>query len=61
MVPPGVEVVRRRSGDRSWLFVLNHTGDECELATTGHDLVGDRPVGPSVRLAAGGTAVVREG
>ena len=59
--PPGVEVVRRRSGDRSWLFVLNHTGDECELATTGHDLVGDRPVGPSVRLAAGGTAVVREG
>ncbi len=59
--PRGVEVVRRRSGDRSWLFLLNHTGEECEVATAGHDLVADRPVGPRLRVAGGGTAVVREG
>ena len=25
--PPGVEVVRRRGDDASWLFVINHTGE----------------------------------
>ena len=59
-VAPGVEVVRRRSGDRSWLFVLNHTHERCEVATAGHDLVSDRPVGPVLSLEAGATAVVRE-
>lgn len=58
---PGVELVRRRSGDRSWLFVLNHTDEDCELAATGHDLVTATDVGPRLRVAAGSTAVVREG
>ncbi|HET9020603.1 MAG TPA: beta-galactosidase [Ornithinibacter sp.] len=59
-VPPGVEVVRRRSGDRTWLFVLNHSDDDCELAVTGHDLVADASVGPALRVLAGTCAVVRE-
>ncbi len=59
-LPPGVEVVRRRSGDRTWLFVLNHTDDDCELAVTGHDLVADASVGPALRVLAGTCAVVRE-
>ena len=60
VLPPGVEVVRRRSGDRTWLFVLNHTDDDCELAVTGHDLVADASVGPALRVLAGTCAVVRE-
>ena len=59
-VPAGVEVVRRRSGDHSWLFVLNHTSEPCDVATTGHDLVADRAVGPTLRVDSGRTAVVRE-
>lgn len=60
-VPAGVEVVRRRAGERSWLFVLNHGDDACELAAAGHDLVADAPVGPVLRVPAGAAAVVREG
>ncbi|KRE60669.1 beta-galactosidase [Nostocoides sp. Soil756] len=60
-VPSGVEVVRRRAGERSWLFVLNHTGADCELAASGHDLVADVTVGPVLTVAAGSAAVVREG
>lgn len=58
--PPGVEVVRRTGADASWLFVLNSTPDEQELATSGHDLVTGRDVGPTLRLPALGAAVVRE-
>ena len=57
--PAGVEVVRRSDGDRSWLFVINHTDDEVEVPTRGHDLAGDTPV-DALRLAAGRVAVVRE-
>ena len=60
-VPPGVEVVRRRSETGSWLFLLNHTADEQVVSASGHDLVADVPVGPDVELAGGGVAVVREG
>jgi beta-galactosidase len=60
-VPPGVEVVRRRAGDgRSWLFVLNPTDAPCEVATSGHDLVADATVGPTLLVAPGRAAVVRE-
>ena len=60
-VQPGVEVVRRRSAERSWLFVLNHGEDACEVPATGHDLVSGRDVGPAVSVPARGAAVVREG
>ena len=63
-VPVGVDVTRRRDGERSWLFVVNHTDAEVALDVTGHDLVAERDVdgadGP-LRVAAGGCAVVREG
>ncbi|MFL6153541.1 MAG: beta-galactosidase [Ornithinibacter sp.] len=60
-VPPaGVEVVRRRSGQGSWLFVLNHTDEHREVDAAGHDLVSGVRVGPSLRLAPRTAAVVRE-
>lgn len=58
---PGVEVVRRRSDDRSWLFVLNHTGSAASVAAEGLDLVSGEHVAGSVTVPAGGVAVVREG
>ena len=58
--PPGVEVVRRSSASGSWLFVLNHTDEDCEVTASGHDLVAASDVGPTVRLAARTAAVVRE-
>jgi len=54
--PEGVELVRR-SG---WLFVFNHAGVECEVATAGVDLVTGADVGGRLRLPPGGYAVVRE-
>ena len=58
-LPPGVEAVRRRSADASWLFVGNDTGETQELAVTGHDLVTDADV-DGLRLDPGGVAVIRE-
>jgi beta-galactosidase len=59
-VPPGVETTRRRSGDASWLFLLNDTDQPQEVSASGHDVVADGPVGPTVTLPPGGIAVVRE-
>jgi len=57
---PGVEVVRRRGDGTSYLFVLNHTGSPAEVPVTGTDLVSGRACAGTVRVAAGGVAVVRE-
>ncbi len=59
---PGVEVVRRVStdGERSWVFVINHTEDPATLGLTGHDLVSDLPVDGQLVVPAGAVAVVRE-
>ncbi|HEY6797753.1 MAG TPA: beta-galactosidase [Kineosporiaceae bacterium] len=56
----GVELVRRRGSDRSYLFVLNHTGGQVEVEVRGHDLVADRSVDGVLQLAPGGVAAVRE-
>ncbi|GAB7192358.1 beta-galactosidase [Kineococcus sp. NUM-3379] len=58
--PAGVDLVRRRSADGSWLFVLNPTGEEQVVAVPGHDLVGGRDTGGSLALGPYGCAVVRE-
>ncbi|MFY1627489.1 beta-galactosidase [Micromonospora sp. WMMD735] len=58
--PPGVEVVRRRADDRSWLFVVNHTDAEATLDVTGTDLLTGQPCGGTLRVPAGEVAVVRE-
>jgi len=55
-----VDVTRRRRGDLTWLFVLNHGSDDIEIDVTGHDLVADQPVDGRVTVGAGGCAVVRE-
>jgi beta-galactosidase len=60
-VPPGVEAVRRRGEDGSWLFLLNHTDSRQEVEATGTDLVCGERVEGTVVLRAGGVAVVREG
>jgi beta-galactosidase len=59
-LPPGVEAVRRRSADSSWLFLANDTSETQELPVAGHDLVTDADV-DGLQLAPGGVAVIREG
>jgi beta-galactosidase len=58
-VPEGVEVVRRRSGDAEFLFVINHTDTEIEVDVTGTELLTGTSVA-GLAVAAGGVAVVRE-
>ncbi|WBB70155.1 beta-galactosidase [Micromonospora sp. WMMD812] len=57
---PGVEVVRRRDGERSWLFVLNHTDDEVRLPAAGVELLTGSRCDDELVVAAGEVAVVRE-
>ncbi|WP_406107947.1 beta-galactosidase [Micromonospora globbae] len=60
VAPEGVEVVRRRDGERSWLFVINHTIGPARVPVTGVELLtGDRCDGEVV-VPAGEVAVVRE-
>ncbi len=55
-----IDVVRRRSADRSWLFVINHSTDDIDLPASGFDEVTREPVEGTLRLRAGGCAVIRE-
>ena len=57
---PGVEVVRRRAEDRSFLIVLNHTGAAVDIPAEGFDLVSEAAVSGSLRVPPGGCALVRE-
>ncbi|MFF2344934.1 beta-galactosidase [Pseudarthrobacter sp. NPDC058119] len=57
---PGVEVVRRISGDgQGFLFAINHTRSAASVSATGTDLLTGAPFGGTVE--AGGVAVVAEG
>ncbi|HET8614460.1 MAG TPA: beta-galactosidase [Actinomycetales bacterium] len=58
--PRGVEQVRRRGDDGSYLFLISHRDDQVQLAVRGHDLVADLPVDGRLTLAPGAVAVVRE-
>ncbi|RIV37384.1 beta-galactosidase [Micromonospora radicis] len=58
--PEGVEAVRRRDGDRSWLFLLNHTHREQRVGTRGEELLTGTTVDDAVFLRPGGVAVLRE-
>ncbi|PWU56277.1 hypothetical protein DLE60_26540, partial [Micromonospora globispora] len=55
-----VEVVRRRAGERSWLFAINHTDTDARLAVSGVDLLGDTRCDGELLVPAGAVAVVRE-
>ena len=60
-LPAGVEAVRRRgTGDRSWLFLLNHTTEPLVAPADGTELLSGSQVAPSVELPPEGVAVVRE-
>ncbi len=56
----GVEVVRRRGADSTYLFVLNHTSAPAEVDAAGTNLVDGTECRGRVKVAAGGVAVVRE-
>jgi len=56
----GVEIVRRASPENSYLFVLNHTAGEVLVEARGHELLDDRSVQGTLRVAPGGCAVVLE-
>ncbi|HUG50371.1 MAG TPA: Beta-galactosidase C-terminal domain, partial [Terrimesophilobacter sp.] len=57
---PDVEVVRRSDGERSWLFVINHSDTEARLAVAGLELISGQTVDRTLRVPAGKVAVVRE-
>ncbi|MBM0236726.1 beta-galactosidase [Micromonospora sp. ATA32] len=58
--PTGVEVVRRRADDHSWLFVINHTDADARLAVTGTELLGGARCDGELVVSAGEVAVLRE-
>ncbi|MER7893440.1 beta-galactosidase [Micromonospora sp. NPDC094482] len=60
VAPPGVEVVRRRAGERGWLFVINHTGDEVRLPAAGTELLTGARCDGELVVPAGEVAVVHE-
>jgi beta-galactosidase len=53
-------VQRRRSGDQTWLFVVNHTDERARVPADGMDIVTGAVVTGAVTVPAGGVAVVRE-
>jgi len=57
---PGVEAVRRTGSGRSYLFLLNHTEADRNVAADGLDLLSGTEVGPLVTVPAGGVRVLRE-
>lgn len=57
--PPGVEVVRRETSDRTLWFVMNHNEDARTVSVpAGHDLISDREVGGDLNLPAREVAVI---
>jgi beta-galactosidase len=57
-LPAGVEAVRRRSPDASYLFLLNHTGEDVTAEASGTDLLTGTAAN-RLHLPAGGVAVLR--
>jgi beta-galactosidase len=60
VLPDGVELVRRRSASRSYLFVVNHTDSDFSTPATGTELVSDTAVTGTLTVPAGEVRVVRE-
>ncbi|TCO42265.1 beta-galactosidase [Kribbella antiqua] len=54
-----VETVRRRTGDTTWTFLLNHGDAEVVVPADGVELISGSTVDASVAVPAGGYAVVR--
>ena len=58
--PEGVELVRRESRDRSYLFALNHGASRAVLAVTGRELLSDKACEGEYVLEPGAVAVLAE-
>ncbi len=56
----GIETVRRRGHGGSYLFVINHTQRDADVQAVGEELLAGATVTNSLRVPAGGVAVVRE-
>ncbi|WP_432158778.1 beta-galactosidase [Streptomyces sp. bgisy153] len=59
-VPAGVEAVRRRGPDASYLFVINHTARDVSVPAAGVDLLSGTAVDGKAEVRAGEVLVVRE-
>jgi beta-galactosidase len=59
-VATGLEAVRRVAGDRSYLFLLNHSADAVTVEATGEDLLTGDVIDGRATIAAGAVRVVRE-
>ena len=59
-LPEGVELVRRRGAEQSYLFVINHTDSPFELDAAGTELITDDVVTGRLTVPAGEVRVVRE-
>lgn len=55
-----LELVRRRSADRSYLFIVNHGAAEVTVDATGLDLVTETAVDGHVVVPAGAVRIIRE-
>lgn len=62
-IPAGVEAVRRRAGEKTWLFLLNHSGQDVKihLGTRGKALLSDGEPCDSLTLEANGVEIIAEG
>jgi len=58
-VARGVEVIRRRSDDATYLFVINHTDADYETAVNGTELISGARVDGSLVVPAREVAIVR--
>ncbi|MEV7692341.1 beta-galactosidase [Microbacterium sp. NPDC089189] len=59
-VVDGVESTRRTDGDRTWLFLINHSGLDRDVPADGVELVTAETVSGTVTVPAGAVRVVRE-
>jgi beta-galactosidase len=58
-LPAGVELVRRRAGETTWSFLINHGDAEVAVPISGFELLTGTEVAGQLVLSAGGQAVVR--
>ncbi|MFE2020473.1 beta-galactosidase [Streptomyces sp. NPDC059499] len=59
-VPPGVEAVRRSAGDRSYLFLVNHTDGEVTIPVDGLTRLDGSALPGCASVPAGDVVVLRE-
>lgn len=58
--PDHVELVRRRSGEHSYLFAINHSDHDCRLEARGFELLTQTSVDGDLLVAGGDVRIVRE-